>query len=68
MNKYGFFLFFGAEDDFNEDKGVYVKRRDNESEVNFEVVNNGRKASVFLSEKEALELASNLFRNILDLY
>lgn len=54
----------------NGEKRIEIKRKDSESEIEFRVVNTFNETSeiVILEEKEALELASQLFRNILDLY
>lgn len=65
--EYDFDLFFGAIGDLNEDKGLSVKKELDTENVEFMVKNNSETTSCVLDKKEALELASYLFRHILDL-
>lgn len=65
--EYNFDLFFGAIGDLNEDKGVSVRKKLDTEEIEFRVKNNSELTSCLLDKQESLELASLLFRYILDL-
>lgn len=65
--EYDFDLFFGEIGDLNEDKGLSVRRKLDTEEIEFRVKNNSELTSCVLDKRESLELASLLFRYILDL-
>lgn len=65
--EFDFDLFFGAIGDLNEDKGVSVRRKLDSEIIEFRVKNDSEITSCFLDKQEVLELASLMFRHILDL-
>ena len=65
--EFDFDLFFGAIGDLNEDKGVSVRRKLDSEIIEFRVKNNSEITSCFLDKQAVLELASLMFRYILEL-